>query len=324
MDLGYHRDMDELLSRIETLTRQHATPHVALPPGRRVVALRWHDPADASVFEDYPELEDVADELAAYIPLAAAVVPDDVRCVMLEREAPHRVMVFDEGFHVVAPSLEQFFAAAVLAADAPAPRTDPADPADPADKDAEAVAALSGHEQAGRWSEARVAVEALLATWKVSEVLTDLRARYAVILARLGDQAAIDKLATDHVRHLVWLAGSERPRALALQATMLARLDEAMRDDLAPLLARIREAIAALIAEPPSPVSDDDRSTALRLIGRSKTLQLTSLFKQVPALVDDPQVRAAVDALPSSPQAKEIRALVAEVRERRGSLLDDE
>jgi hypothetical protein len=224
-------------------------------------------------------------------------------------------MVFDDGFHVVAASLDEFFDAALLAPGSPAP------PADPKDEYAKAVAVLSQHEQAGRWHDARVAAEALLETWKAPEVLTELRARYAVIVAQLGDRAATDKLATEHVKHLAWLAGSERPRALALQATMLARLDDAMRGDVAPLLARVREAIAAPIAEPPGApaISDEDRSTALRLIRSTKTLQLTSLFKKVPALVDDPQVRAAVDALPSSPRATEVRALVTEVRKERGT-----
>ncbi len=307
--------MRELLSRIEALTSHHPSARVALPPSGQVVALHWHDPADPSVFEEYPELEDVADELAAYLPLAAAVVPDDVRCVMLAREAPHRVMVFDDGFHVVAPSLEQFFDTSVLAPGSPAPH------ADHRDDHADALAALSEHEQAGRWHEARVAVEALLKTWKAPEELTELRARYAVILAQLGDRAAADTLAAEHVKHLVWLSGSERPRALALQARMLALLDDVMHDDVAELLARVREAIAAPIVEPPAApaISDDDRSTALRLIQRTKTLQLASLFKRVPALVEDPQIRAAVDALPASPGATELRALVTEVRSLRAT-----
>jgi hypothetical protein len=275
--------------------------------------LRWHDPADASVFEDYPELEDVADDLAAYLPLAAAVTADDVRCVMLAREAPHRVTVFDDGFHVLAPSLEQLFDAAVLAPNSTDTRADRKDEA------AAAIAALSQHEQAGRWQDARVAAEALLATWKDPEQLTELRVRYAVILAQLGDGAAADALATDHVRHLAWLAGSDRPGALAMQAAMLVRLDDAMHDDVARVLARVRETIAAPIVEPPTapPISDDDRSTALRLIRGTKTLQLASLFKQSPALLEDPQIRAAVDALPASPRATEVRALVTEGRKLR-------
>jgi tetratricopeptide (TPR) repeat protein len=92
--------------------------HVVLPFSYATQSARLHWLApDESVWSEFPELEDVEDELASYLPLAsAALAQDQVRCVVVHREAPHAVFVFDDGFRELAPSLEAF-AASLLGAD---------------------------------------------------------------------------------------------------------------------------------------------------------------------------------------------------------------
>lgn len=80
-------------------------PATVIPfSGGRAGALSWRKPTPAG-FKDYPELEDVAEALADWLPLATL----DGRCVMVARKEPHAVACFDEGFQPLAPTLELFF-----------------------------------------------------------------------------------------------------------------------------------------------------------------------------------------------------------------------
>lgn len=113
-----------LLERLRQLSnepRNHAV--VPLRPATQPVPLAWLQP-DADVWDDYPELDDVMDELTSYYPLASARLSDsEFRCVVVHRNAPHPVSMFYEGFQRVAPSLDAFIAALLLPGEKPVATT---------------------------------------------------------------------------------------------------------------------------------------------------------------------------------------------------------
>jgi hypothetical protein len=373
-----------LVVRIRALIA--ASPHhrIVLPRSPATpVPLIWLDPEDADAWAGYPELDDVADELGAYLPLAeAAVSADDRRCVVVAREPPHAVAVFDDGFHEIAGSLDALFAA-LLGADQPSPaavldaattaadaRLDAGDPAgaiaaltpalagfpaaptgrepsplaelvaaawtdlgvarhvagdDTAAAEAYTIAAAWGSEparcnllelavQASRWADARGLAETLLASWKAPDELNELRATYARVLAELGDHAAAATLGVEHAGYLRWLAGDERPRAEALQAAFLAQLDDIVdaSPGCAPAVAAIRPAIAApLPAE--GEISADDIAAVLEAIAETKALRVRSMLSARPALLDLPEVTAAIAGTPDTSRGAQIRALAEEL-----------
>jgi hypothetical protein len=91
-----------LTDRIEALSE--GPNHLALPMhGDSPFELHWVEPES---FDDYPELEDVADALDGYLMLAAAQRSDTLLPILVAKQAPHAVSMFFDGFHVIAPSLE--------------------------------------------------------------------------------------------------------------------------------------------------------------------------------------------------------------------------
>jgi hypothetical protein len=71
--------------------------------------IRWLEP-DPAHYRKFPELDDVADELAAWLPIGKV----GRECVVAEKKPPHRVAVFMEKLWPVAPSLDHFFREVVL------------------------------------------------------------------------------------------------------------------------------------------------------------------------------------------------------------------
>ncbi len=106
-----------LVAQIRAWSARHPTVRIALPFARptQSFALAWLETDSADAWDDYPELDDVADELAGYAPLADVELGDDEhQCVVVARAAPHAVYVFDDGFVELAPSLDAFFADVAL------------------------------------------------------------------------------------------------------------------------------------------------------------------------------------------------------------------
>lgn len=102
----------DLLDRLRAL-QAGARDYVVLPytPATKSTQLVWIAP-DEDVWEDFSELEDVSDELDAYLPLGTVELgADTLRILVVQREAPHAVSIYYEGFRPVAASLEAFEAA---------------------------------------------------------------------------------------------------------------------------------------------------------------------------------------------------------------------
>jgi hypothetical protein len=72
------------------------------------VSLLWVEP-EPEGFEAYPELDDSAAVLSAYLPIAdAALGPGRHLCILAAIEPPHAVYLFERGLHLIAPSIEAF------------------------------------------------------------------------------------------------------------------------------------------------------------------------------------------------------------------------
>jgi hypothetical protein len=87
----------------------------ALHDGSRQITLPLHGDArfevqwmDAEGFDDFPELDDVEDELADWWLLAAAERGDVLLPILIRKAEPHAVSVFFEGFQPLANDLESF------------------------------------------------------------------------------------------------------------------------------------------------------------------------------------------------------------------------
>lgn len=100
-----------LATKIGNLQRAAKRDRVELPfTDGEVFKVTWLAP-DAKTFAKFDELDDVKDELRAWMPVGKA----DGRCIMAKVEAPHAVAVFDDGFQPLAPSLDAFFGTKLLA-----------------------------------------------------------------------------------------------------------------------------------------------------------------------------------------------------------------
>lgn len=102
----------DLVQRIKKLQSSARGNRVALPFAdvADVFTISWLEP-DPKIFKKFEELDDVADELAGWLPIGKA----DGQCVVAARKSPHRVAVFMEDFWALAPSLDDFFARVLLA-----------------------------------------------------------------------------------------------------------------------------------------------------------------------------------------------------------------
>lgn len=290
-------------------------------PDRRIVfpfraptstyPVAWLDLDAADAWESYPELGDVSDEMPNYLALAnVALADDEHRCLLIAREAPHAAYVFEDGFQQIADSLDALFASVLLAPGASPPAPPPVED----DSDEAKARRLAQAVAAADWAKARTMVEAELSSWKAPEPLNELRITYARILAELGDRAAADTLASQHLDYLKWLASSEHSKAVALQAAFGAALAGLAVS--APggreLLATIRAGVTVELPPPAAPgeVSADDIEKAVDAIRNGNTLKLRSLVRRAPAVVNAPEVSAALAEIQLLEDADTIQKIV--------------
>lgn len=314
----------DLIARLRGLSEEMVERRTTLPlrPSSSAYPLAWLDLDAPDVWDGYPELDDVEDELVAYLPLADVTIHEDEhRCLVVARQPPHAVSVFDEGFLQIAPSLDVFVQGLLGPGETPLPAASASASASPSPVQlaAQLQAAADVAIAAGRWAEARQLVEEALSRWKPPEALNELRARLARVLAELCDRAAGAELAAAHHDYLVWLASDEHDRAVALQARFAEVLGE-MRIGAAgdaEILVTVRAVVCAELAAPappPTAASEREIDLALRLVRSGKAPGLRSLLARVPALLDVPAMLAALAELDTSPRAAEVRQVVAEAR----------